>query len=305
MLLRRPNGQCWVLKQALSRLRVSVEWFSDPRRIEREAAGMRRLWELAPAGSITQLIFLDPEHHLLAMDAVPQPHENWKRLLLAGEVDADHFAQFGHLLGSIHRKASQGAQSLSQEFEDRSFFESLRLEPYYLYAAEQTPAAAGFLRDLVRTTRAARYTLVHGDYSPKNVLVREGRLVLLDHEVIHFGDGAFDLGFSLAHLLSKAHHLPARRSNLAAAVMVYWRTYHKEIGAVSWSADVEPRGVAHALGCLLARCRGRSPLEYLDAEERQTQCRAVTSIVQNPPRTIERLLEQFLKHVSLPHGGAG
>ena len=41
ILVERQNGQSWVLKQALPRLRVSVEWLSDPRRIEREAAGMR------------------------------------------------------------------------------------------------------------------------------------------------------------------------------------------------------------------------------------------------------------------------
>ena len=39
-----------------------------------------------------------------------------------------------------------------------------------------------------RRTRSRRLTLVHGDFSPKNVLVYRGRLVLLDHEVIHWGD---------------------------------------------------------------------------------------------------------------------
>src|SRR4051812_16730708 len=78
VLLRRDNGEAWVLKQALPKLRVQTEWLSDPRRIEREALGMLRLADLAPAGSITRLIFLDPEPNLLAMEAVPTPHENWK-----------------------------------------------------------------------------------------------------------------------------------------------------------------------------------------------------------------------------------
>jgi aminoglycoside phosphotransferase (APT) family kinase protein len=87
-------------------------------------------------------------------------------------------------------------------FADRSFFESLRIEPYYRYAASRAPDADPFLRTLVEDTRREVHTLVHGDYSPKNVLVREGRLVLLDHEVAHFGDPAFDVGFSTTHLLS-------------------------------------------------------------------------------------------------------
>src|SRR5665213_973270 len=253
VLLRRENGQAWVLKQALPRLRVQIEWLSDPRRIEREALGMQRLAELAPEGAITPLVFLDPAEHLLAMRAVPTPHENWKTMLLSGRVDAGHVAQFGRLLGTIHRRAWQRRGELAAECEDRSLFESLRLEPYYLYAATQMPAAKGFLHELVEQTRATRYTLVHGDYSPKNILVRDGRLILLDHEVIHFGDGAFDLGFSLAHLLSKAHHLIAHRDAFAQAANSYWASYREAAGDVPWAVDLEPRAASHTLGCLMAR----------------------------------------------------
>src|SRR3712207_4936415 len=81
VLVERPTGESWVVKQALAKLRVAVDWFSDPARIHREAAGLRWLARLAPAGTITPLVFEDHEHHLLAMQAVPQPHENWKTLL--------------------------------------------------------------------------------------------------------------------------------------------------------------------------------------------------------------------------------
>src|SRR5690348_6737406 len=137
VLVQRPAGKSWVLKQALGRLRVQVEWFSDPRRIEREAAAMNYLARLAPSGTITPLVFLDAQHHLLAMQAVPQPHVNWKAMLLRGELLSDHVQQFARLLGETHRNGSERASELSREFEDRSFFESLRLEPYYAYTASQ------------------------------------------------------------------------------------------------------------------------------------------------------------------------
>src|SRR6266508_5888043 len=38
--VKRENGEAWVLKQALPKLRVQVDWFSDPARIEREALGL-------------------------------------------------------------------------------------------------------------------------------------------------------------------------------------------------------------------------------------------------------------------------
>src|SRR3982751_4071 len=93
----------WVVKQALAKLRVAVDWFSDPRRIEREGLGLKYLAEIVPAGAITPLIFEDQAHHLLAMGAVGRPHENWKAMLMAGRVEAGHVEQFGRLLGMIHR----------------------------------------------------------------------------------------------------------------------------------------------------------------------------------------------------------
>src|SRR5215210_8750615 len=87
VLVERPSGEAWVLKQALAKLRVAVDWFSSPERIHREALGLRWLARLAPPGTITPLVFEDHDRHLLAMRAVPRPLENWKALLLAGRLD--------------------------------------------------------------------------------------------------------------------------------------------------------------------------------------------------------------------------
>ena len=296
--VERASGEAWVLKQALAKLRVPVDWFSSPERIHREALGLEWLARLARPGSITPLLFEDRGQYLLAMQAVPQPHENWKTMLLRGDICADHVRQFAELLAAVHRDA-YGRADLAAVFGDRSFFESLRLEPYYGYSAQQAPAAAAFLTSLIRETLACRITLVHGDYSPKNILVHEGRLVLLDHEVIHFGDPAFDLGFSLTHFLSKAHHLPARRHDFAAAALAYWRVYAEELGKPAWAADLEPRAVRHTLACLLARVVGRSPLEYLDAAERIRQRDAVLHILHAVPVTVADLISQFEKQLCL------
>jgi len=296
--VERESGEAWVLKQALAKLRVPVDWFSSPERIHREALGLEWLARLAPPGSITPLLFEDRERHLLAMQAVPQPHANWKTVLLGGTICADHVRQFATLLAAIHREA-HGRADLAEVFGDRAFFESLRLEPYYGYSAQQTPDAAAFLDSLIRETLACRITLVHGDYSPKNVLIHEDRLVLLDHEVIHFGDPAFDLGFSLTHFLSKAHHLPALQGEFASAAREYWRVYAEVLGAPQWAADLEPRAVRHTLACLLARVVGRSPLEYLSPAERLRQRDAVLRIIPSVPATIADLISQFEEQLCL------
>lgn len=297
VLIQRESGESWVLKQALERLRVRVEWRSDPRRIEREALGIERLSEIAPAGAITPLIFLDAANHVLAMRAVPEPHANWKSLLLAGQLESEHIRQFAELLAAVHRAGFDRREQFSREFDDRSFFQSLRLEPYYAYSAQRMLFAAPFLDRLIADTWVTRYTLVHGDFSPKNVLIHEGRLVLLDHEVIHFGDGAFDLGFGLTHLLSKANHLRERRGDFANAAKSFWLTYRRAIGGVPWSEGLEERACRHTLACLLARCIGRSPLEYLKPEAAAAQANAASLMMDAPPDSMLDLVDAFIQRI--------
>jgi len=297
VLLERPTGEAWVLKQALPKLRVKVDWFSDPSRISREAEALRWLPKLAPPYSFTPLVFEEPRHHLLAMQAVPHPHENWKAMLLAGRVEPIHVNQFARLLGRIHRESHGRREKLAVVFDDRTFFQTLRIEPYYEYAAARVPGAAPFVEILVNDTRARRLALVHGDYSPKNVLVREGRLVLLDHEVIHWGDPAFDVGFALTHLLSKGHHLREHRARFADAATYFWTQYRHALGDVPWSAGLEPFAVRHTLACLLARVAGRSPLEYLTDPEQVRQQRAAVELMAQPPEGVAQLVRRFLEMV--------
>jgi aminoglycoside phosphotransferase (APT) family kinase protein len=285
--VERANGEAWVLKQALPKLRVAVEWECSPERIEREVLGCECLGKLLPPGAVPRLLFQSRADHLFAMTAVPEPHENWKTMLLEGRVDTGHVRQFAELLAAIH---SAPAKRLPELLRDRSFFESLRLAPYYRYTAEQVPEAAGFYRALIEDTLAQQSALVHGDFSPKNILVHGGRLVLIDHEVVHIGDPAFDLGFALTHLLSKAHHVAARRGQFVDAVREFWRVYGGD-------ARVEARAVRHTLGCLLARVAGKSKLEYLDREAQRRQRAAVVKLMEDPPASVAELALEFIRGI--------
>jgi aminoglycoside phosphotransferase (APT) family kinase protein len=171
------------------------------------------------------------------------------------------------------------------------------LEPYFAFTADRVPAARSFLDCLLTDTRSHPLTLVHGDFSPKNVLVHEGRLVLLDHEVIHWGDPSFDLGFGLTHLLSKANHVAAVRTEFASAAVHFWDAYSAQLGDVPWAAPLEARAVRSALGCLLARVEGRSPLEYLDDAARGRQRRASLAMMADPPPTVAALTERFIREI--------
>lgn len=289
-----PAHPSFIIKQALPRLQVASRWLTSPDRAHREAEGIQCLQQLLPGGSIPALIRDDPENHLLVMEDVPFPHDNWKRLLLAGKLVDDHAIQFGTLLAVIHVEALQRADLLEPVFRDRTFFESLRMEAYYEYTARQIPVAAPFIDRLISNTRKHCVTLVHGDYSPKNVLVRKGKLVLLDHETIHWGDPMFDVGFSLTHFLSKANHMPHRRDDFMRLALRHWQSYCQQAGTTLTDSENEQRAVMHTMACLLARVHGRSPLEYLDPAARQRQSNFVLSLLNESPLKIQGLMTYYL-----------
>ena len=107
---------------------------------------------------------------------------------------------------------------------------------------------------------------MHGDYSPKNILVNDESVVLLDFEVGHFGDPAFDLGFFLTHLHIKALIAGNRFDEYASLIDVFWNAYVEKISKVLSEQEfvaLEQRSCLNLGGCLVARIDGKSPVEYL------------------------------------------
>jgi len=292
------DAPSWVIKQGLEKLRVDVDWFCDPARVHREAAGLRCLQKLLPVGRVPEFVDEDMECHVLIMTAAPRPHANWKSMLMAGDVQMAHAFQFGQLLGMIHRRGLEQRETIESKFADRSYFESLRLEPYYAYPADNHPEVSEFLRSLLDETRRRRLTLVHGDFSPKNILVHNDQLILLDHEVIHWGDPAFDIGFALTHLLSKAFFHVDRRFDFVSAATKFWQAYASTISGSSLPADLQSSAVRHTIGCLIARTVGRSPLEYLTANHREIQLQAATHLAHNAPPSVAELIHSFPQRVA-------
>jgi aminoglycoside phosphotransferase (APT) family kinase protein len=297
VLVEPRSRPAFVVKQALSKLRVAVDWYSDPRRIHREALAMRALETIAPPLTITQLLFEDMESHIIVMEAIPRANSNWKTMLLRQGPRREHILRFAEVLAAIHFRSSANAESFQDVFRDRSWFESLRLEPYYEYSAQRVADARPFLEKLLQETRSTQLALVHGDYSPKNILIYGDRFVLLDHEVAHFGDPAFDVGFSLTHLLSKAHHCRDKRALFLSSSKLYASQYMELMQGCRYLRDLEARACRHTLACLLARVAGRSPLEYLSVPERDNQRRIVLTLIGEPPNTLAELIKRFEKEL--------
>jgi tRNA A-37 threonylcarbamoyl transferase component Bud32 len=286
----RSDFPSMVLKQSSERLRTRKEWLSRPDRIWNETEAMRFLAEILPTGVVPRLLFEDRDHYLIGMSDLGPARENWKLLLLEGRPDADLGRTAGLILGNIHESGLKHAATLSSgRLADQSFFDELRIDPYYRTVMSVHTIVAEPLMDLIEEMRAVpQKTFVHADFSPKNILVGKHReLSLVDFETAHWGDPAFDLGFFLTHLVLKTFRamrlrLPARDDYLSM-IFDFWAAYRRTFASLDDPVAFESRTLKHLAGCMLARVDGKSPVDYL-AEPDQDAVRVLT---------IEALLNKY------------
>ena len=127
----------------------------------------------------------------------------------------------------------QLTRAVAAEFPTDAIFHAIRLEPYLLATARAHPDLAPQLEGLVATTQANKRALVHGDVSPKNILVGPAGPVFLDAECAWWGDPAFDLAFCLNHLLLKCLWTPRARDGFLTCFDAMVDTY---LAGVRWEA---------------------------------------------------------------------
>lgn len=268
--LVEDSGRKFVVKRSVPKLRVKAEWYADPARLRYEFLYLRTVADIVP-GSVPRLLTSDPDSPVLAMEFLGDGFSNWKALMLGGEISPEHAAHAGEILGRIHA-ATTGNAAVRGIFDSMEFFLQLRIEAYLRATAEkQEPGLANLL--LAEADRLAKHheCLVHGDYSPKNMLVSPDRFVVLDCETACYGDPAFDLAFVLNHLLLKAlfhsGHRPDAIPRLRGAAEALRAAYSQ---AHARAAPAIEARVAHLLPMLLlARVDGKSPVEYLNSARQE------------------------------------
>jgi aminoglycoside phosphotransferase (APT) family kinase protein len=262
ILLIEEGDRRIVVKRALEKLRVKDEWFADTARNRYEQAYMRYANEVAP-GSVPRILHADGERNFFAMEYLGDGWANWKTELLAGRVEPRYARTAGETLAAIHR-ASWGDGALQERFATTPNFFKLRIEPYLLTTGTRNPALEPHFKAEAERLGGASLALVHGDFSPKNIMLDAGsaRMAIIDCEVAWFGDPAFDIAFFLNHLLLKALHRPPVKESYLSLGTAFLEAYRPGLGG-HWSAQFEARATRLLLMLLLARVDGKSPVEYL------------------------------------------
>ncbi len=269
---RWPRGTACI-KRALPKLKVRADWRAPVERNHWEREWIRVAGAIVPA-AVPALLGEDAAAGMFAMAWLdPDRHPVWKAQLRDGIVASDTAAAVGRNLAAIHAATARDP-TMPRRFATDHIFQALRLKPYLLETARRHAGVASRLEHLAQATARTKRALVHGDVSPKNILVGPDGPVFIDAECAWFGDPAFDLAFCANHLLLKCLWRPGWRDRYLDSFAALCAAY---LAAVSWEppSDLERRA-AHLLpGLFLARIDGKSPVEYITVDTDRERVRRV------------------------------
>ncbi len=252
-----PSGPVCA-KRALAALRVKDDWQAPVRRHHSEADFLRLAGARFP-GAVPELIGHDASRGVVVMAFLPPAdYAVWKARLSEGVINPVTARAAGNFLSRLHA-SFEGDAEVAAGFADPELIYALRLSPYFEAAAARNPPAAAELKALVALFANHRTTLIHGDFSPKNMLVDDdAKPIIVDAETAAWGDPAFDVAFCLTHLFLKAVWKPQFLTSYQDAAKGFIGTYF-----TLPQEAVESRASAYLAGMLLARVDGKSTVEYL------------------------------------------
>ena len=284
-----PSGT-FCVKRALARLKVAADWRAPVGRNRNEVAWFRTAGAIVPE-AVPAILGDDPAGGAFAMSYLaPDGYPVWKALLRDGTVDLATSRAVGDVLGRIHA-ATADRPDVASTFATDAVFHAIRLEPYLEATGRAHPDLADRFAALVATTASTRRVLVHGDFSPKNLLVGPTGPVILDAECAWFGDPAFDLAFVLNHLLLKGEWRPQWRGRYAAAFVELFDAYDAH---VRWEARaaLAARTAELLPALMLARIDGKSPVEYLTDDAVKEDVRAFARDLLSRPAADPRMIAE-------------
>jgi hypothetical protein len=275
------NGVDVIVKQALPFLKVAERWECDPSRMKIEHLAMQTYGKYVPE-SVPACISFDDDNFIMIREAVPEHWGMWKTHLLAGLLDFRIAEKAAQSLLTVH-KQNAGDPKAIITFGDKAVFYNLRINPYIEKVLQKHPALAPKGQRVIKMLMEGAIALVHGDYSPKNILVDNDKLSILDMEVAHYGHPAFDLAFFTNHFLLKTIKNPQWKGATLNMLQCMLDLYLP--GVAFMPKEVMEQQTVEVLAfLLLARVDGKSPAEYLQSDAEKQKVRDLAFAILEQPR---------------------
>ncbi|MBM09283.1 MAG: aminoglycoside phosphotransferase [Magnetovibrio sp.] len=296
-LVELPKRQLCI-KQALAKLKVKEDWYAPISRNATEVDWLITANSIVPK-STPKVFAHDPHNGMFAMQFIP-PNDGrpWKAILQTGSADPTFASTVGSTLATIH-SASANIPDLSQRFSTDDIFRAIRLVPYFETTANRHPDVKSELLELTEITASSKLALVHGDISPKNILVCGDTPVFIDAECAWWGDPAFDIAFCLNHLLLKCIWVPEAAVKFLLCFDAMTNAY-RSATPDHYLDEVENRAARLLPALLLSRIDGKSPVEYITCKFEKDRVRnAARNMLKNPVTNLENVANQWAEEIGV------
>ncbi|MCL2616235.1 MAG: phosphotransferase [Defluviitaleaceae bacterium] len=264
----KADGREMIVKQALAKLKVAEEWLCDPNRMQIEMKSNEIYHRHVPENT-PEVYFYDHDNYIFGREAAPEHAVMWKSNLMAGQIDVVIAEKVMRSLCIVHNESAKDKE-VAEFFADKAIFHDLRISPYLRFILNKHPQLEAYTQPIIHELMESAITLVHGDYSPKNVMQDGHKVYLMDFEVAHYGHPSFDLGFLSNHLILKAVH----NNHIGAAYLSVLdhmlNLYFTEMNYMN-KAELEVSYMKLLPLLMIARVDGKSPVEYLVGNAKKQQ----------------------------------
>ena len=257
------NDYC--IKRSLKKLLVKKEWIVDTNRIKFEYYWLNHCRKILNKNIPKTYEFNNKKKYIVMEYLNNSKYKTLKELYFKKIINQNTTRLISKHLFKIHSKSNN--YKTKKLFQGNSNnFNDLRLDPYFNEVGRVYPKYKKYIKILNKDYLINSKTLVHGDFSPKNILIGKNKIVYLDAECCNFGDPVFDLVFFSNHLLIKSIFIKDKSKEFIKSYITFYKEYLKNFNAKNYKLYIN-RIIKMTPIMMLARIDGKSPVEYINSNK--------------------------------------
>ncbi len=253
------NNYC--IKRSLKKLLVKKKWIVNTNRIKFEYLWLKNCKNLLNNNIPKTYEFNDKKKYIIMEYLDQLEYKTLKELYFEGKINIKTIKLISKHLYKIHSNSNSLDFKKTFEGNSKNFYD-LRIDPYFNEVGRVYPKYKSYISNINKEYFKYSTSLVHGDFSPKNILIGKNKILYIDAECSNFGDPVFDLVFFSNHLLIKSIFFKENSEKFAKSYMIFYKEYLKELSKKSYNAYLN-RIIKMTPIMLLARIDGKSPVEYI------------------------------------------
>ena len=258
----KTNKNNYCIKRSLKRLLVKKKWIANTNRIKFEYLWLKHCQNILKRNIPNTYEFNNKKKYIVMEYLKTSQYKTLKQLYFNKIININTIRSISKHLYKIHSKSSNYKTKKTFEGNYKNFYD-LRLDPYFNEVGRVYPKYKGYIKKINENYIKHSNTLVHGDFSPKNILVGKNKIIYLDAECCNFGDPVFDLVFFTNHLLIKSIFFKDKSQEFIKLYISFYKEYLSNLSTKNFNSYID-RIIKMTPIMLLSRVDGKSPVEYIN-----------------------------------------